>query len=236
VALDLLRGIWNLAITFRRFRKSIPTRGPVNDIVLGPVQTLHQPNGTPAGNVYWYQPSYRQAVRPADLSGKMQGLRSFELRVRSRLRGAKDGELLSRALVRYARAQDEPDLENVFLSLWSLLETLTDTLKTSYDYTIRRAAFLWKDQGLALQELRHLRLWRNRTVHRGESSEERETHVYQLKMYVDALLAFLLLDPNNRNKAFSEIAQFLDLPHDTGALRKMIAVYQRGLKLRARIR
>ena len=229
--LDLLRGIWNLGLTFQSSRLSSPARGPANKIILGPIHTLHSPSGALATKVYWYEPSYRIPVKPHDASGKFDNLRRFEGRIRRQLKAAKERLLLTRALIRYVRAQDEYELDNMFLRLWSVLETLTDTLKLPYDKTIRRAAFIWKDRALAMQELKHLRVWRNRSVHLGESSDNKESHVYSLKAYVDRLLAFLLLNPENRKQSLAEIARFLDLPYDVEALTKAIGLHRKALKL-----
>ncbi len=230
-ALDLLRGIWNFGLTFQTFRMSFPACGPANKILPGPIHTLHSPDGTLATKLYWYEPSYRKPTIPYDVSAKFDRLRGFEKRVRQQLRSAKEKCLLIHALIRYVRAQDEWDLNNMFLSLWSLLETLTDTLKLSYDKTIRRAAFIGRDRAFAMQELNHLRIWRNKTVHLGKSSEDRQSHVNALKAHVDELLAFLLLNPDNRRKSLEEIALFLDVPHDAETLTQRIELYQKALKL-----
>jgi len=229
-ALDLLRAIWNLCVTFGRVRMTMSGRRPVNEIVLGPIHTLHYPDGKLASDMYWYEPSYRRPVRPFDLCSKLANVRAIERRIRRQLRAAKEGQAWSRALVRYVRAQDDPELENSFLSLWSLLETLTDTLKLSYDRTIRRAAFICRDREFAVQELKHLRMWRNRSVHLGESTDDQETHVYQLKSYVDRLLGFLLLNPDNRRRGHEQIARFLDLPYDSKTLRNTITLCRKALE------
>lgn len=232
-ALDLLRAIWNFNTSFCATRMTWPTRGPVNNIVNAPVHSLHRPSGALASDLFGYEPSYRKPVRPLDLTGKLDKLRAFERRLRNNLWKWKETDFLRRALVRYVRAQDDAELANVFLSLWSVLEMLTDTLKLSYDRTIRRAAFMWDNRALAVQELKHLRSWRNRRVHGGESTEDKEVHVYQLKKYVDTLLGFLLFNPYNSNKNLQEIACFLDLPFDEGVLARRIEMYRQAKELRA---
>ena len=55
-ALDLLRDIWNLALNrSRRSRTSSKRRTPVNGVLLGPVPSLHNPDGGLASEADWYE-------------------------------------------------------------------------------------------------------------------------------------------------------------------------------------
>jgi hypothetical protein len=56
--------------------------------------------------------------------------------------------LLRRFFVRYVRALDERNLSSAFLKLWSVLEDLTNTGRSRYDLTIRRATFICEDRAL----------------------------------------------------------------------------------------
>jgi hypothetical protein len=65
-ALDLLRGMWTLFATYGSWSMSggparVPPIGPLH---LGPVQTLHLPDGRPADDIYWYQPNWSEDRRP----------------------------------------------------------------------------------------------------------------------------------------------------------------------------
>lgn len=62
--LDLVRGIWNLFYNQRHFiRISYGKRSPVNEIVLGPLNTLHHPDGKLVAERWWYEPRYYGAVK-----------------------------------------------------------------------------------------------------------------------------------------------------------------------------
>jgi hypothetical protein len=232
-AVDLLRGIWNLRLTFQRWTISSHARGPINDIVLGPVHTVHNPNGQPAAGEFYYQPEYRKPHKVYDLSKGHDKLRQFQRRVMRQINRSKIGPFLRRSLIRYARAQDEADLDDCFLNLWSLLEALTCTPRAAYDMTVHRAASVWSDPAFPVQELTHLRSWRNRSVHLSESSDDRETRAYQLKSYVDQMLAFLIFNRNSRRQSLEETMQLLDMPHDAEELKRKLNLYRKALRLHA---
>ncbi|MGE4501208.1 MAG: hypothetical protein AB7C96_12735 [Hydrogenovibrio sp.] len=132
-------------------------------------------------------------------------------------------------IVRYVRALDSPDYNSAFISLWSVLEYLTYTLKDSYDKTIKRTSFHYKDREYARQVLEHLRRYRNKSVHLGAGESEIDTHIYQLKNYIERLLKFHISN-HFGFESIEEAAKFMDLQHDIGELKKQIAIYQAGVK------
>src|SRR5258706_1602005 len=65
--LDFTRGIWNWVLNMQHsIRMSIGGKPkPVNNIILGPLHTLHKPNGELAvKDLWWDEPSYSCAVLP----------------------------------------------------------------------------------------------------------------------------------------------------------------------------
>jgi hypothetical protein len=65
-ALDVLRGIWNWIINCRT-DMTLQIGGvcefkPINRIRLGPVHTVHLPDGSLATKEWWYQPSFEAGV------------------------------------------------------------------------------------------------------------------------------------------------------------------------------
>ncbi len=72
-SLDILRGIWNLAVnrsTSLHSRSSGGIRRPINVLVLGPLHTLHKPSGERATDIsrWWYEPSYITPLQPFRVS------------------------------------------------------------------------------------------------------------------------------------------------------------------------
>lgn len=218
-SLDLLRGVWNFFLNFRGWRISLGGLGhaPVNPIVLGPIHTLHHPNGSPALAAHWWEPSYIQQVTPVELRDRLRRLRNFERWCKDRLAHPRLGDALSAILLRYVRALDDRFLNASFLKLWGVLEALTDTSNRSHEVTVRRASVFFRPLAFRRISLDQLREWRNRIAHEGAESPDPEQMVYELKVYVDVLLRYLLRHVRDFHSV-SEFGEFLDLPTDAGIL------------------
>ncbi len=129
----------------------------------------------------------------------------------------------------YVKALDQRDFNSTFLSLWSLLERLTNTLLDNYKVTVRRAVFLFKDREFHRQILNHLRSYRNRAVHAGEKTDEIEAPVFQLKFYVEQLIFFHIYNTLGF-LSMREAAEFLDLPPDASVLKGKIKLFQKAVR------
>jgi hypothetical protein len=232
-AIDLLRGIWNFNLnrpTISRWFTGRPH--PVNLIRLGPVHTLHQPDGALAQQTFWYDPFYTPG-EPARISDdKWTYIFTNTAAIRRRLAALPYSAAIRDVFIRYTRALDSSDFEKAFLKLWNLLETLTDTAAgESYDKTIRRALYIWRDAEWEGAVLHHLRTCRNASVHSGYSTDRAEKYVYQLKRYVEELIIFHL----TARPVFGTIrvmAEYFELPRDPDTLRKKIALFERALRFR----
>jgi hypothetical protein len=230
-AMDLWRAIWNLYLNLcSTMRFSSGRKQPVNQIRYGQIHTLHKPSGKLATDSFWYEPEYVDPFTVKDLRKPLPKLLDFERWVRQRLRGNPHKLYLENALRRYVRALDENKMDNAFLKLWAMLEHLTGTLGESYDRTIRRTVFRYKDRDYERQVLEHLRDHRNRAVHHLESSEQSETLVYQLKTYVENLLVFHI----RRLRTFDTLDEcwmFLDSTRDHKEIERKLRVNKRARRL-----
>lgn len=230
--IDLIRGIWNLLHT-SSMRMSSGRVKPVNKILLGPVHTIHLPSKKLATDTYWYQPNYHDDVSALRFGAKREQTLSFTRKVRNRLRGHPYREIIEDAFRRYARALDYSDLDAAFLKLWSVLELLTNTLKSSYKVTVKRAAFVFDETEFHRQVLNNLRCYRNSTVHSGEEpTGQTESYVYQLKRYVEQLIRFHIW-VGVRFSSFDEAASFLDLQPDVAKLRAQQKIINSAIKYRS---
>jgi hypothetical protein len=230
--LDLLRGVWNLDINRRLWSRYYSgPRQPFNQILLGPLHTLHEPSGALATqDDLWYEPDYVGPVGPLDLSQILRQLREFEKAVRVRLSKIPYAGEIEKAFRRYTRALDSRDFNKAYLELWSVLESLTSTGKSNYDVTIRRALFPWREKEFNKQILEHLRSYRNRTVHAGLNSEEIDILLRQLRYYVEQMILFHLF--NGQNFAdMNRVAEFLDLRPDVTELRRRIRLMRKAIKM-----
>lgn len=237
-ALDFTRGVWNWALNMRHSIR-ISWGGkpkPVNAIILGPLHTLHKSNGELAAkDNWWYEPSYLGAIQPfSPRQDELDSMRKFLEHVQKVLKTHKYPELIRNAIIRYTRALDERDWTTAFLKLWSILELLTDTSRSSYEVTIRRTVFLYQERDYHLQVLQHLREYRNSSVHFDKGNSEIETYLYQLKNYVEILIGFHI---NNKYgfESIQEAAGFLSFSHEDTVLKNQIEKLEFARKFRGHV-
>jgi hypothetical protein len=238
-AIDLVRGIWNLYWNgLQARRRSFERPKPLNRIVLDPIQTLHYSSGGLAVRNVWYDPGYIVALDPLSPSqSEMTKMFAFEERVRRRLlrgnRFPKLGGLASEFVIRYCRSLDDGTLHGAFLKLWALLELMTETKpQEGSDITIRRAVVLFKQSELHKAVLAYIRDQRNRIVHQSEAPDELEELVYRLKMYVEELLHFFVMN-SVKFRTRERYMLFLDLPTDVAILKERFTVIRKALRLRS---
>jgi hypothetical protein len=220
--IDLIRGIWNLWENRKHWiGLSSGKRYPINKFVLGPLHTLHNPNGKLATKSWWYDPEY---VHPPRLlynqPRKLANLYQFESSVRKYLRKSNYSSVLELALILYTRALDLTNWEDSFLRLWIVLENLTRTSpKDNYAVTVRRASFIFGGEEYSRQVLKSLKDYRNQVVHAESESVDIEGYIYQLKRHVEALLEFLIRNKYGF-KNLNDAMKLFDLPCDIQALRE----------------
>ncbi len=230
-ALDLLRGIWTLLLNWRKW--SAPWHlmlRPANQLLLAPVQSLHQPSGRLIEDYVWYDPHFAGPTITHDLKRYWGRVLDFERWVRKRLTIQPHRMQLEGAIRRYARALDGRDFDSAMIKLWSVLELLTAS--RDYDTVIKRALFVWPNDEMEMHRhvLETLRRQRNLTVHAGSESKADLAPVFQLKRYVEQLLIFHL---GNRFgfTSIAKTATLLDLPTDNAQLLDDIRVHEDAIKL-----
>lgn len=228
---DYFRAMWNLFLGYGRRRVSMGQPRPLNDVCYGPTHWLFDKNGNPATNGFWYEPKFVLACFPTDIRQKSTRLHKFEQSTRLALRRCAYGSDVIRGLRAYCLALDDWDMNACYLGLWQVLERLTGTAQESYEVTIRRASFLYRDHELYRTVFRHLRDSRNELVH-GHINELRgEDIVCQLKHIVEDLLLFHLRNGGSFS-SLGEAALFLDAPADRTALARRIELLKMGMKYR----
>ena len=221
-SLDVIRGIWNLFYNRGQFRVSSGKKDPVNNIVFGPVHTIHFPNGKLATESWLYETGYLGPLKSFDMKKNLSNLYKFEAHARKLLNKNNIRSFVELALRKYTQALDLRDWESSYLRLWGLLEFLTNTNENeSHKDTVKRTSFFFQEREYAQQVLNHLRDHRNKAVHTGESNESIETLMYQLKNFVEVVLEFQIF---NRFKFSNrkEFTQFMTLPTDPHELENRI--------------
>jgi hypothetical protein len=229
--LDLIRAIWNLFLIHGGLRMSSGRASPLSDIVAGPVHTVHFPDGRLAVEGFWFEPSYVRPQSPKRLEERWPEIKKFENEARRVLRKIPYRSAIEDALRRYGRALDMVDWDAAMLKLWSVLELLTDTIRQPYEKTISRASFIYKDRTYNVQVLRHIRDYRNRTVHAEFSRKDRETILCQVKNYVGDLLLFYFR-MGRQFMSLEESGQFLDFSPDDKKITRIRELMKKALEFR----
>lgn len=238
-SLDLLRGIWNLFYGYKSFREASGRSKfrPMNQIVLGPVYSLHRPDGSLADFPYsWWDPFYVEPQRPCLIDQRYDGLRRYELDVRKKLQASPFERLLTRTLLHHVRALDHRDPAAAFSRLWAVLESLTFTgSNDNHATTVNRASAIYPDFPYRRAALDYLRRQRNAHTH---ILEEEEDHpeadpsglVNLLKIHVEGSWRFLL-DLKSDLKDEKEYVLLLKMLANPEAFDRHAVVYKRALNL-----
>lgn len=231
--LDFIRGIWNFNVNRgHRSRWSLSAKqDPVNKIILGPIHTIHYSSGKAAsGNIYWYERNYLGKIKVHRIKDQSKFEDSTK-NIRALIKKSADPEKVKTSLIRYSRALDERNFNTAFINLWGILELLTDTVYKSHEVTIKRLAFLYEDYEVATEILRHLKEFRNRTVHAAAENSELESYLYQLKMFVEGILSFIIGNKFGF-KSMEDVGEFLSLPKTKEGLVSRMNKTQNAMKFK----
>lgn len=206
--LDFIRGIWNFTIHLGTgIRKSFGVPDRINKIVYGPCHTLHQEDGSRESSYFWYETHLNRKVKLADLSQEYEHCKKNEKYIRSISKNKAMGNFIKKIFIRYANSLDDEDMTNTFTRLWSLLELITLTGKSSHITTVQRASLVFKDKKLIEYTLNNLRNKRNNITHLGDSfdSSERDAHI--LLGIINSFICFLI----DNIKSFSSEEEYISL-------------------------
>ncbi|MCK5451716.1 MAG: hypothetical protein KAI70_08120, partial [Candidatus Omnitrophica bacterium] len=192
--LDFIRGIWNFTLNLNKgLRTSTLKTNPVNNLVYGPVHTLHNEKGEMYPNCWGWQPEHSPDMQLADINSDYKIMKQNEESIRKELnRKNPYTAFLKRAIIRYVRALDDPLMTTAFIKLWSVLEYLTITGFSSYEITIDRASKIFKDKKYCKYILNALKRKRNNIIHNGDVFDTAEQDLYRLMTYVNLIFKYLL--------------------------------------------
>lgn len=232
-SLSLLRGLWTLFGTINKKTKRFGSKKeePIGVISIGPVHTLHHPDGSPATDLFWYEPGY---LRDAPIFKPSNGWEVVKKEQQIAIRKLKKhpfGSMVERLIMRYAEALDQSNLDQAFLQMWSILEKITDTIGANYDKTIERAIWLYKDRNVAKEKLEFLRFRRNQYVHSAKTSKEGDVVAYLMKHFIDSHLRRLIFN-EMKVSSIAEYGKFLSLSTSIASLEKSRQKINYALRLR----
>ncbi len=216
-SIDLTRSLINFQINLTKGARWFSGRPQaINLVAAGPISTLHERAGKLADEMWWFEPDY---IEPAKLieSGDLKKKRQNEVILLRLLRSHPYRKELETLFRQYSRALDELNYDYAIIKLWSVLERLMATDR--YETVTRRVAFLYPDFEHHRSILNHIRRYRNRIIHGGHSSSNRNEIIHQLRSYVQVVLLFHL-NKARGEKSIAERVQLLDLPFKLTDLRK----------------
>lgn len=227
--LDLFRGLVALYVNFT-MQLSLGGNSsyePINHVRCGSRHTIHTPDGKIATEAVWFE----QNFRPAKIYEIKDSVKLFKRIKRDLGRIARSPyrKELTNALIKYARAFDEPDANTAFVKLWSALESLTTPGIADYDKLVKRCSFLYTNSEYHQQVIEHLREYRNRSVHSGIEGDDARTNCFLLQDYFRSVLHFY----KENRKAFSSLTEaneFLDLPADGTILTARLKALQKAIR------
>jgi len=209
--LDYFRGIFNICFNYNNNRTSFNKPSAINKIIKYPYHSLHLENGNKATQLYWFDPNYSDVITSFDISDNYKKAKYFYLKLSKGIENSKNSSFFIKALNQYCSALDTSDMNNSFLALWSLLETLTFTLNENYDVTITRTLVLFTDKFKLKLELETLRKKRNMAIHSGSQFEEAEKYAYMLMNIIHEYI-FFLINAMRKSKSIEQLKSTLDLP------------------------
>jgi len=228
--INLLRAFWNLSINSSKvFRMSSGKRKPINEIVMGPLHSIHYKSGKNIAGPFWHNPSYISSIDVIHPSREWITTLKNEKFLRQKSQKSRFREKIENALSRYVDALDESNFQASFLKLWSILEYLTNTTTASYEVTTKRTIFIFKDKDVHREILKYIRESRNKLVHSNESINEEESLIFQTKLYVEKMILFYL-HYGNKFKNINEVSSFLDLPANRNDLKTKKRIVGLGIK------
>ena len=215
--LDLARAIWNFFYNRQYVTREtfgVPKR--INEIVLGPIHTLHDMTGKLATESFHYEPDYTGPVDAFNWSSQFAKLSSFFVRVERRLLVHPERQLIENALVDYVRALDIRDSRQAFVALWSLLERLIGSKDPteSKKLTVKRASFFFPaDHEYASAVLKRLLERRNELAHGRKDIPNLDWSLHHTRRFVETAIEFLL-DNKYAFRSHNDFLDFLVLPKD----------------------
>jgi hypothetical protein len=234
-ALNLLRGLWMLCDTLGRWTVHFgfnPYK-PIGGVLLGPIHTLHHPDGSLAIDNFWYEPDYLGDQPLFDTKKGWDELEKFRSWASQEIEKHKYRQDVQQLLRRLSIAFSQADPNTAFLQLWCILERITDTVGKKYDDTIERAVWPYADRFLMKEQLEHLRYRRNQYVHSAKSDGEMDQTVLLAKSFVEQHLLRLIRNDCNVD-SLEEYGRFLSLPTNVDTLKRRREHLDRAIQIRAK--
>ena len=211
--LDFIRGVFcldinpafEIAISMRAIR-----RAPINKLTLGGMHTLHNKDGSLSdSNIFWYDSNYTERRSLNLTAGKKTQSINFFRFVTDKLKHHKDAHIIKDAIVRFVRAFDETDKNSSVQRGWAALESVMAPGENNTDLVVARCSYLYGEREYHRQILEHVKDYRNRNVHMGQSIDDPSPHCFQIQKFFRQAVIFHLAEVGNFS-GLQDANKFLD--------------------------
>lgn len=235
-ALDLLRAFWTIYNIHGSFSISWGThkKKRMGVVHLGPVHTLHHPDGSLAVDDYWYQPEYTEDLKLFEPKGGWHEVDEFRKWAMRKLKMHPFREDVESLMMRYVSALDFEDPDISFLQLWALLEKITDTVGENYDKTIDRTIWPYHERKIAKESLEQFRFRRNLYVHGAKSAGQVDEITQILREFVERHLTYLIQNLFKAN-SLKEHGEFLATPTNLKRLGFLVDRYKLAARFQSQL-
>lgn len=188
-ALDIVRALINLEVnaTSQLFGDAWQ---PANKVTYGKIHTLHQVNGEALASPIYFEPNFRNRI-PLNISSDSIVKKNTLWRL-DKISSLSFGNELCNALIRYARALDEPDNNVAVIKLWATFETLLIKQGEDRKNISHMLSALCSNSKLEFLFLENIRLYRNNHVHAGIQDDSPINYSYKLHTNFFRLLSYYL--------------------------------------------
>lgn len=235
--LAFIRGIFNLFLNSKStWRKSTKENTPVNYIIPGQYHTLHYPDGSSVGDIFWYEPFYTR-IRPKTLTPReATEIPKNVNKVRANLSKCPYKPLLENFIKKYCEALDTPDLAASMLKQWSLLEKMLQKDKNEIRKAVlQRASYLDGKNKYSYLLLETIYEQRNKYVHMSTDIPETEVYAYLIKWFVEKCLRYFLYTGYNFPNHLQGINFLEVLSNDIDVLRNDIKVNRKAIRYKEKL-
>lgn len=230
-ALDFLRSLWQL-----NAKKGISFLEAGGDkyftdsmVGVGKIHTLHKPNGKEATNIAWIEDNFFEK-KPAKFKNHLKFQEQCKY-VNKLIAKSRFKDHIQQVLINYIQSLDQNELEFRFLKLWTVVEILLCTDKTTE--LSKRISFLFNERDEVMQVINSLRDARNTNTHKGKPIINAEMKNFLLVSYFESVIWYFIKNPFGFNK-IKDFIEFLSISTDLEEVERKIKHYTKVRKFISR--
>jgi hypothetical protein len=188
-ALDVIRGLINMDVNAYGLIFGNEWE-PVNKVTCGKIHTLHDKAGGALHKPVYFESNFVNRVPISN--SKDEVLKKNIIWRLTRMEQIQFGQRIMGAMVRFARALDEPDNNVAVIKLWATFESLLLDNGEDCSKISKMLSVLHSNSELELLFLENIRLYRNSHVHSGIQDNSPIKYSYRLQNNFIVLINYYL--------------------------------------------